>query len=114
MIVTKMEECKKYSTEKGGLHKLLVSGDSIMFMYIELEPQSVPHPPHSHVAEQAGICLKGEVEFQGENKTVILKPNDAYLFHSNEKHGAKVVGNEKAVLLEIFSPPREEVLARFK
>ena len=114
MIVSTMEERKKYSTGTGQLQQLLVSGDNIMVMYIEFEPQSVPHPPHSHVAEQAGICLKGEVEFQGEDKTVIVKPNDAFLFRSNEKHGAKVVGNEKAVLLVIFSPPREEVLARFK
>ena len=114
MIVSTLEERKKYSTEKGDLHQLLVSGDNMMFMYIEVEPHSVPHPPHSHVAEQAGICLKGEIEFQVEDKTVIVKPNDAFLFHSNEKHGARVVGNEKVVLLEILSPPREEVLARFK
>ncbi|MCJ7633146.1 cupin domain-containing protein [Candidatus Bathyarchaeota archaeon] len=113
MIVSRMEESKKYSTEKGDLYKLLISGDSIMFTYIELEPQSET-PLHSHVAEQAGICLKGEIEFQGEDKTAIVKPNDVYLFRSNEKHGAKVVGNEKVVLFEIFSPPREEVLARFK
>ena len=113
MIVTKMEECKKYSTKYGDLFRLLVSGDSIMFTHIELDPKSVT-PLHSHVAEQAGICLKGELEYQCEDKTVIIKPNDAYLFHSNEEHGSKVVGNEKVVLFEIFSPPREEVLARFK
>ncbi len=113
MIVTTMEERKKYSTEIGDLYQLLVNGDNITFTYIELEPHSVT-PIHSHVAEQAGICLKGEIEYQCEDKTVIVKPNDAYLFHSNEKHGSKVVSNEKAVVFEIFSPPRKEVLARFK
>ncbi len=72
----------------------------------------VPHCASVH--EQAGICLKGEIEFQGEGKTAIVKPNDVYIFHSNEKHGAKVVGNEKAVLLEAFSPPSEDYLAKFK
>ena len=84
-----------------------------MLMSIELEPKS-EIPLHSHVHEQAGLCLKGEIEFQGEGKTVIVKANDAYVFHSNEKHGAKVVGNEKVVLLEAFSPPREDYLAKFK
>ncbi len=113
MIVTTMEERKKHSTEKGDLFQLLVNGNNILFQYIELQPQSVI-PLHSHVAEQAGICLKGKMEYQVEDKTVIVKPNDAYLFQSNEKHGGKVVGNEKAVLLEIFSPSRPEVLAQFK
>ena len=84
-----------------------------MLMYVELEPRS-EIPLHSHVHEQAGICLSGIVEFQGGDKKVIIKENDAYLFHPNEKHGGKVLGKEKAVLLEAFSPPREDYLEKFK
>ena len=113
MIFSTKEEGKKFSAIKGVLNNILVSGDRIMLMNIELEPK-IEIPLHSHVHEQAGICLKGEVEFQGEGKTAIVKTNDIYLFQSNEKQGAKVVGNEKAVLLEVFSPPREEFLAKFK
>ena len=77
-----------------------------------MEPKS-EIPLHSHVHEQAGICLKGKIEFQSEEKKVVIKPNDVYVFHSNEKHGAKVVSKEKAILLEAFSPPRKDYLALF-
>jgi len=113
MIVSIMEKGKKFSAFKGVINNILISGDKIMLLYVELEPKS-EIPLHSHVHEQAGICLKGKIEFQGEGKTAVIKPNDVYIFHSNEKHGAKVIGKEKAILLEAFSPPREDYLTKFK
>lgn len=82
-----------------------------MFLLVELEPES-QIPLHSHYHEQMGICLKGKVEFHLEDKKEVVEPNTVYYFRSNEKHGAKVVDNEKAILLEVFSPPREDYLAQ--
>lgn len=113
MIVSKRKEAKKFSVFQGITNSILISGEKMMFLLVELGPRSVV-PLHSHPHEQMGICLKGRVEFQGEDKTVVVEPNTVYLFHSNEKHGAKVVGKEGATVLEAFSPPREDYLAKVK
>ena len=83
-----------------------------MLTCFELEPKS-EIPLHSHVHEQVGICLAGKIEFQGENQKVVIMPKDVYVFYSNEKHGGRVMGEEKVVLLETFSPPRQDYLALF-
>lgn len=113
MIVSTKEDGQRFSAAKGATCNILVSGERIMLMYVELEPNS-EIPLHSHTHEQAGICLKGKVELQGEDKTVVISPNSVYCFHSNEKHRAKAVGKAKAVLLETFSLPREDYRAKFK
>jgi len=113
MIVCKRNEAKKLSAAPGVTNHILISGEKIMLVLIEFKPGSIV-PLHSHPNEQAGICLKGKVEFQGEDKTVVVEPNMSYLFHSNEKHGAKTVSKDGAIVLEIFSPPREDFLAKAK
>jgi len=111
MIVSKREEAKQFSTASGVTNSILISGERMMFLLIELKPGSVI-PLHSHPHEQMGICINGKVELQGGERTVVVESNTVWLFHSNERHGAKVVGKEGATLLEAFSPPREDYLAR--
>jgi quercetin dioxygenase-like cupin family protein len=113
MIVCKKNEAKKLSIAPGVTNHILINGEKIMLVLIEFEPGSVV-PLHSHPHEQAGMCLKGKVEFQGEDKTSIVDSDMVYLFHSNEKHGAKTVSKEGAVVLEVFSPPREDFLIKVK
>lgn len=113
MIVAKREDAKKFSIAQGITNRILISGERVMFLHIEMEPGSVV-PLHSHPHEQMGICLKGKVEFQTEGKPVAVEPDMVYVFRSNEKHGAKPLGREGAILLEAFSPPREDYLAKVK
>ena len=111
MIVSKTKDGKKFSMAPGVTNNILISGERVMFLMIELNPGSVV-PLHSHPHEQMGICLQGKVEFQGEENSIVVEPDTVYLFRSNEKHGAKPIGKRKAVLLEVFSPPREDYLAK--
>jgi quercetin dioxygenase-like cupin family protein len=113
MIVCKRNEAKKLSVAPGVINHILITGEKIMLVLVEFEPGSTV-PLHSHPHEQAGICLKGKVEFQGEDKSAVVGPNMVYVFHSNEKHGAKTVSKDGATVLEIFSPPREDFIARVK
>ena len=82
-----------------------------MFLLIDLQPGS-EIPMHSHPHEQAGICLRGRMEFKTEEGAVVVEPNIAYLFASHERHGARVLSAEGATVLEAFSPPREDYLAQ--
>lgn len=110
MIVSKRKDAKQFSTIPKIMNSILISGEKVMFLLVEMEPGSVI-PLHSHPHEQMGICLKGKVEFQSGEKTVVVEPDTVYVIPSNEKHGAKPIGKEKAVVLEVFSPPREDYLA---
>ena len=113
MIVYKRNEAKKFSSAPGVTNHILISGEKMMMLLIEFEPGSEV-PLHSHIHEQIGICLKGKVEFRGEDKSAVIEPDMVYFFRTNEKHGAKAIGKENAAILEIFSPPREDFLARVK
>jgi quercetin dioxygenase-like cupin family protein len=111
MIVNRWDVVARFSTVEGVTSRILVSGEKAMLLLIDLQPGSVI-PFHSHPHEQAGVCLRGRVEFESENGPVVVEANTAYLFASNEQHGAKVLSAEGATVLEAFSPPREDYLAQ--
>ena len=54
-----------------GVTTKLIWGDKIMISLIEMEPYSVV-PVHSHIHEQAGLCVQGEFDFTicGETKRI--------------------------------------------
>ena len=67
-------------------------------------------PIHSHHHEQITLVERGRVDFfvEGEKKTV--QAGEVLVFPSNIKHGATML-DEEVVLIDIFSPPREDFLA---
>ena len=113
MIVVKREEAKEFSTIPGVNNKILVTAEKQMFVLINISSDATI-PLHSHENEQIGLCLKGTVEFQTERGPMIVEENTAYAFTSNEKHGCNVLSKDGAIILESFSPPREDFLAHVK
>ena len=82
-----------------------------MFLLVEVEPNGVV-PMHSHTHEQMGICLRGRINFKTRDRAVVIEKGMVYFFQSKEEHGARTLGDKVAVLLEVFSPPREDYLAK--
>lgn len=81
-------------------------GDKIMLARVVLEP-GARVPMHSHPHEQAGIVLEGEFDFTIGSETRRVKAGDTYLIRGGVTHGCLAcVG--RAVVLDVFSPPREE------
>ena len=65
-------------------------------------------PTHSHPHEQIGYVVKGSFEITlGDEKTVI-NAGDTYYVPPDIIHG--VVALEDGVLLDIFTPQREDFL----
>jgi quercetin dioxygenase-like cupin family protein len=81
-------------------------GEKIMLSFIDLAPNSVV-PEHKHPHEQMGIVLEGEFEFTIGGQKHLIKAGEAYHIPSNVLHSVKTPG-QKALALDIFSPPREE------
>ena len=81
-------------------------GDKVMMSMVEVAPKAVV-PNHTHPHEQAGLVLQGEFEFTIGGETKWVRPGDAYVIPGGVEHS--LVGSDGwSLVLDIFSPPREE------
>ena len=81
-------------------------GDKLMMSMVEVAPKAVV-PNHTHPHEQAGLVLQGEFEFTIGGETKWVRPGDAYVIPGGVEHS--LVGSDGwSLVLDIFSPPREE------
>ena len=83
-----------------------VHGDRITLSYVELEP-GIAVPEHSHENEQQGMVLSGSLIFTVGGETRELGPREAWCITSHLPHSV-VAGPGGAVILEIFSPVRDD------
>ena len=89
----------------GVLRRTLVTGERIMVCQIALKKDS--HVPlHKHPHEQAGYVLEGHMRMTIGGEVFDLHPGESYLIPGNVEHEA--TGITDCVVLDIFSPPREE------
>lgn len=84
----------------------LAWGEKIMLSLVEIGPGSVV-PMHSHPHEQAGMVVEGEFDFVIGTERKRVRPGDMYIIPGGVQHSA--IGlDEKALVLDIFSPPRDD------
>jgi len=83
-----------------------VHGDRVSLSYLELEAGAVV-PEHAHENEQVGILVDGSVTFTVGDETRELRPGATWCIRAHVPHSV-VVGAEGAVIVEVFSPVRED------
>jgi len=113
MRVVSREEVQGMDIFQGITGKILLSGEKIMLLLVEIEKGGVA-PMHSHSNEQFGLCLRGKAEFRGEEKTEIVQKGMFYALAPNEPHSVQMIGDEAGLFLDVFSPPREDYLAKMR
>lgn len=86
-------------------------GQNLMLSYLEMAAGSVV-PMHSHPHEQAGILLEGRMELTIGDETRLCRVGELFIIPPNTPHSAKPVDG-KAVVLDVFSPVREDYAAKF-
>ncbi len=86
-------------------------GEKLMLSYLEMEPGAVV-PLHHHPHEQGGILLEGRMELTIGDETRVVEAGSLYLIPPNVPHKAVAIGG-KAVVLDVFSPPREDYAALY-
>lgn len=84
----------------------IIWGEKIMLSYVTFQRNSNV-PTHNHPTEQTGIVLEGEIRFTIDNNTCLCNKGDAYTIPDNIEHSA-ATGDKPAIVLEAFSPPRED------
>jgi quercetin dioxygenase-like cupin family protein len=81
-------------------------GERVTFSLVELDPGTVV-PEHSHENEQVGMVLNGSLTFTIGGETREVGPGQAWCITAHVPHSV-VTGPDGAVLVEVFSPVRED------
>ncbi len=93
-----------------GIARQMVVGNRMMICRFRFQPFLVT-PEHEHPHEQMTIVEQGKVRFFIEGKEKICSAGDVLHFPSHCWHGATMM-DEEVVLIDIFSPIREDFLNR--
>ncbi|PJF23898.1 MAG: cupin domain-containing protein, partial [Phototrophicales bacterium] len=63
-------------------------------------------PNHQHMNDQVGYVISGKIELTIGGQTRVLEPGDSYAIPGGIEHSA--VALEDSVLIDTFSPPRDD------
>ena len=91
----------------------ILCGDRIMLSFVDMPANSYAEP-HSHAdTEQITMLLKGEADFVAAGKVYSVREGDVLIFGPDEVHAA-YVGPIGARVLDVFTPPRADLLAKMR
>lgn len=89
-----------------GIHRrTMATTDEAMLCQFHFDKGSVV-PNHQHMNDQVGYVLSGKMELTIGDKVQIIYPGDSYAIPGGIEHSAKAL--EASILIDIFSPPRED------
>ena len=91
-----------------GIERQMVYGERVMVCRLRLDAHVVT-PVHSHPHEQFTMVERGRVRFTVDGTDRVVSAGDVLHFRSNVPHGATML-DEEVVLVDIFSPIREDFL----
>jgi quercetin dioxygenase-like cupin family protein len=91
-----------------GAERRMIVGDGLMICRLRFDAGIVT-PVHRHVHEQMTLVERGQVRFFIEGAERIAGPGDVLHFSSGILHGATML-DEEVVLMDIFTPIREDFL----
>ncbi|OOB78685.1 MAG: hypothetical protein ATN33_01230 [Epulopiscium sp. Nele67-Bin001] len=87
--------------------KIVARGGDMMIVEVHFK-KGAEGAMHDHFHEQVSYCIKGKLEFTVDGETTIIGPGDSVYMPPDSLHGAKIL--EDTVLLDIFTPQREDFL----
>jgi quercetin dioxygenase-like cupin family protein len=94
------------------LDRRLITGDRIMLAHVYLKKGCVV-PKHHHENEQFTYILEGVLRFwigEDEKEEVLVRAGEVLHIPSNVPHKAEAL--EDTLDVDVFSPPREDWLAK--
>jgi quercetin dioxygenase-like cupin family protein len=91
-----------------GVQRQMVVGENVMICRLRFAPNVVT-PAHDHPHEQMTLVERGRVLFTIGDEEKIAQAGDVLHFPSGTWHGATML-DEEVILVDIFSPIREDFL----
>lgn len=89
--------------------KTLVHGDKTLMAEFILE-KGRQLPRHCHPHEQTGYLVKGHIRLAVGSEVFTVMPGDSWCIPGEVEHSVEVI--EDSVAIEVFSPVREDFLAK--
>ena len=91
----------------GTERRILAYDDQLMAVEVGFET-GAEGAPHSHPHTQLSYVLSGSFRYAVEDEAVTLNPGDSIVVPAGLVHGTVCL--EKGVLLDVFTPKREDFL----
>lgn len=107
------EQVEYWSLDKhtGVSAKLLADGKNMTVLYTSWAAGATA-PEHTHPHEQMGLCLQGEAIFTIDGVDYAVAAGQFYHIPGGVPHAERNDGAEPAILIDFFSPIREDLLRR--
>lgn len=83
------------------------SGFPIEVHMTDLAPGSAPHPPHHHIDEEMVLLKNGQLDVTINGKTERIGPGGMAYVNSNEEHGWRNPGPDRAEYFVIAFGPKK-------
>jgi quercetin dioxygenase-like cupin family protein len=93
-----------------GIERQMIWGERLMVCRLRFAPRVIT-AVHSHPHEQMTLVISGRVLFTIEDQVREVTAGDILHFPPGVRHGATML-DEEVVLIDIFSPVREDFLPR--
>jgi quercetin dioxygenase-like cupin family protein len=90
------------------IERRFISGENVMLVQFRLA-KGARIAEHHHPHEQMSCVLSGQLEFDVQGEKHVVKGGEVIHFPANVPHAAYVL--EDSVVLDAFSPPREDFLS---
>jgi quercetin dioxygenase-like cupin family protein len=108
MIVRVGDKRPKPGRQAGLIRSMLCHGRRLMLTESSLT-RGCTLAAHAHPHEEALYVVRGSVKLLIEqDEAVILAAGESCLIHPGQKHAVEAISD--ALLLDVFSPPRDDLL----
>lgn len=108
MPVTRKGTAKKMQRAPGVTLSVIGDGEQAMLIEVEVEAGGCVSM-HTHPHQQTGRLLSGKLKFEIGDEVFELEPGDSWSIPGGVPHEA--TGIERCLIVELFSPPREDFRA---
>jgi len=95
-----------------GIQSHIVSGERIMLSFLTAQPNSYMHN-HHHESEQLMVILDGALDLVIDGKLHHMEKGDVVTLPSNIEHSA-YISDKGCTVIDIFSPPRQDFIAKLE
>jgi quercetin dioxygenase-like cupin family protein len=107
-LIADANQVSAVTTPDGAERRILAYGDGMMLVQFNFDA-GVASWSHSHLHEQVGYVVSGEIDFVMEGKpTTHLRAGGSYYVPPNVKHN--IVTYAPTVLIDAFAPMRQDFL----
>ena len=103
------DEIDRYRFDEDGSEGQIISGAHMHLLRAVFEPGSI-YQMHSHPHEQFSLLLSGQILLTVGDETREIGPGDGWYAAGNVPHGGQIIGDEKAVFIDVYSPATRWIL----